>query len=437
MRSLLGGGYEAFLRCYSEPPVRGLRVNTLKLEKTSFLELCPWKTAQSPTLDEGLILLDDVPHIGSHPYHLAGLFYMQEPSAMSVIEEAEIKPGMRVLDLCAAPGGKSGGIAARLKGSGLLVSNEIAPSRAKQLARNLERLGVVNAAVTNAHPDAVAAALPRFFDRVIVDAPCSGEGMFRKDDTAIAEWSLEHVTSCAARQRAILESAEKCVAPGGKLIYSTCTFSTEENEGVTESFLACHPDFMLKSSHRLYPHTSAGEGHFVAVLERASVEGSADAPSNQRVQRARQNKLRQPTSLESEAAKAFFTSSLASYPCCSTLFVVGERLLYCPFEIPDALFSLPLLSLGVVVGEFSKSRLKPSHSFFMAAHGFEYARVFSFDPESPALARFLHGEAIPVDSEAGSGAFCPVAVATFPIGFGKISDGLIKNHIPKGLCRNF
>ena len=235
--------YERFIACYSDAPIRAMRINTLKISKERFLDLCPWRTKQSELLNEGLILTENPEHIGTHPYHIAGLFYMQEPSAMSVVEAAEIAPGMRVLDLCAAPGGKSGGIAARLCGRGILVSNEIIPNRAKLLARNLERLGIVNAVVTSAHPDAVAEALPQYFDRVVVDAPCSGEGMFRKDPTAIAEWSPEHVSACAKRQQQILESACRCVAPGGKLIYSTCTFSREENEDVIEEFCRMHPEF--------------------------------------------------------------------------------------------------------------------------------------------------------------------------------------------------
>lgn len=260
--------YERFIACYSDAPIRAMRINTLKISKERFLDLCPWRTKQSELLNEGLILTENPEHIGTHPYHIAGLFYMQEPSAMSVVEAAEIAPGMRVLDLCAAPGGKSGGIAARLCGRGILVSNEIIPNRAKLLARNLERLGIVNAVVTSAHPDAVAEALPQYFDRVVVDAPCSGEGMFRKDPTAIAEWSPEHVSACAKRQQQILESACRCVAPGGKLIYSTCTFSREENEDVIEEFCRMHPEFTVEMQHRLYPHTCCGEGHFAARLQR-------------------------------------------------------------------------------------------------------------------------------------------------------------------------
>ena len=434
MKTMLGDGYREFISCYDLPAVRGLRVNTLKISKERFAALSPWALVQSETLDEGFILTEEAEHIGAHPYHTAGLFYMQEPSAMSVIKEAQIEPGMKVLDLCAAPGGKSGGAAARLKGEGLLVSNEIVPNRAKQLARNLERLGVVNAIVTCAHPDAFAENLPGFFDRVIVDAPCSGEGMFRKDPAAIAEWSPEHVASCASRQKLILESASRCVAPGGKLVYSTCTFSPEENEGVIEAFLAEHDDFALELMRRLYPHQITGEGHFVARLIRS---GAAFCVREGRgAKRAAAVKsapaVRDLNAAQQGTASAFFESTLTAFPRNSALRVNGNRLLYCPFEYPDALLKLPLVSFGAEVGEFAGSRLKPSHAFFMAAHGLSYRVSFDYPAESAGLRAFLGGNTLPA-KDAPNGVFAPVTADGFPVGFGKIADGILKNHLPKGL----
>lgn len=437
MKTVLGEEFDAFIAQYDLPPVRGLRVNTLRLSKERFLELSPWKVGRSETLDEGLVLLEEAEHIGTHPYHIAGLFYMQEPSAMSVIAEAGIEPGMKVLDLCAAPGGKSGGAAARLRGKGLLVSNEIVPSRAKQLARNLERLGVTNAVVTSAHPDAVANALPGYFDRVIVDAPCSGEGMFRKDPQAIAEWSLEHVASCAVRQRAIMESAARCVAPGGKLIYSTCTFSQEENEGVIEGFLSDHPDFSPEMTRRLYPHTCTGEGHFAARLVRSGGpdRSAAVGRKDERIAAKKSSALRLPDKTLERPVREFLSASVenaSALPLC----VYGQKLVYCPFKYPDELASLPIVSFGVEVGEFAKGRLRPSHAFFMAAHGLSYRKCFDFAPDDPLLLSFLGGNTLPVsesDAEEFSGCFCPVTVSGFAVGFGKVSDGQLKNHLPKGL----
>lgn len=222
----------------------------------------PFPLAETGILPEGLLLAEETPGIGNHPYHLAGLFYLQEPSAMAAIAAAEVRPGMRVLDLCAAPGGKSGGIAARLSGEGFLLANEIVPNRARTLASTLERLGVANAAVTCAKPEAIAEAFPDYFDVTLVDAPCSGEGMFRKDAGAVAEWSPAHVTACAARQSAILETAAKTVRGGGVLIYSTCTFSAEENENVVERFLAAHPGVFAGTHAAALPAFFPGRGAF-------------------------------------------------------------------------------------------------------------------------------------------------------------------------------
>ena len=449
MAAQLGAEYDDFISAYELPPVRGLRINTLKISKERFSELCPWKTEQASTLDEGLILLEDVPHIGSHPYHIAGLFYVQEPSAMSVIEAAQIEPGMRVLDLCAAPGGKSGGIAARLNGGGFLLANEIVPSRAKQLARNLERLGVVNAAVTSAHPDSIAEALPRCFARVIVDAPCSGEGMFRKDDTAIAEWSPEHAASCALRQKAILESAEKCLAPGGKLVYSTCTFSPEENEGVIDFFLERHAEYSLESMHRLYPHTVKGEGHFVAVLSKHGDSAGVYRKEQMlagSVKAAKKSPSVRPLDKKNwQLIETFFSEALIAHaPDVSQLRAAASgrdrsasRLTYCPFDFPEALLSLPIVSLGVEVGECVRDRIKPSHSFFMAAHGLNYRNRIELSPACRELAAFLRGETLEFSGEFDHcgeySRYMPVCIHGFPVGFGKLSDGVIKNHLPKGL----
>ncbi len=437
MKAMLGDEYEAFISGYGFPAVRGLRVNTLKLTKECFLELSPWRTEQAETLFEGLILTGEAEHIGTHPYHIAGLFYMQEPSAMSVIAEAEIEPGMKVLDLCAAPGGKSGGIAARLEGKGLIVSNEIVPSRARELASNLERLGVVNAAVTCARPDAVADALPGYFDRVIVDAPCSGEGMFRRDPGAIAEWSPEHVASCAARQSAIMESASKLVTPGGKLIYSTCTFSPEENEGVIESFLAEHPEFSPEITKRLYPHRMKGEGHFVARLVRSKDGTDRVEKTGKRGRGASKPAGMGPADAASKTLALELFSALITEPerPLASLLKNGDRLIYCPFDSPEGLNLLPIVSMGTEVGTLSsgykKSFVLPSHSFFMAAHGFEYLNTVDLDVVSPELKRFLGGDTLAIP-ESLSG-FVPVTVGGFPVGFGKAVGGVLKNRLPKGL----
>lgn len=470
--------YEAFISQYALPPVRGLRVNTLKLSMEEFRLLCPWKTKQADTMAEGLILDEPIEHIGSDPYHAAGLFYMQEPSAMSVVANSDIAPGMKVLDLCAAPGGKSGGIAARLSGKGLLISNEPILSRAKLLVQNLERLGVMNAAVTNVYPNSISKLLPRFFDRVLVDAPCSGEGMFRKDARAIAEWSPEHVLSCAVRQKAILNSAAECVAPCGKLIYSTCTFSHEENEGVIDDFLAAHPEFELEFIQRLYPHTCCGEGHFIARL--AFSGGTASnavklfVPEIDKKSFSITSAFLDETFNFAHCSNALSQSNAEpnndSIPCSDSVpgidfihpdkyfapdidsihpdkhFVPGidsihldthsGRVFYLSMELPEAITDLNYLSMGVEIGTMMKGRLKPSHGLFMAEGArnelrFSAKKRIEFEYDSAEIRRFLSGNTIPIgDTLCG---YMPVTVNGFPIGFGKAVDGTLKNHLPKGL----
>ncbi len=428
MKALLGEEYDRFIACFSASPVRGLRVNTLKISVDDFLAISPWKLSQSQTLEEGFIFSDTPDHIGTSAEHMAGMFYVQEPSAMSVIEKADIHEGQFVLDLCAAPGGKSGGAAARLNGTGLLVSNEIVPSRAKLLARNLERLGVMNSVVTNAHPDTLACSLPEFFDRVLVDAPCSGEGMFRKDPNAAAEWSVEHVAACAKRQKMILESAEKLVRPGGKLIYSTCTFSREENESVVEDFLEKHSEYTLEFCSRLYPHTCQGEGHFVARLAntRPSLRRTF-APFAGRID----NKLL-------NGVNEFLSDTFTSFPTGGFFdSLPSGSIRYFPFFcLPGEIAKLPIISMGLEIGEQVKGRIKPAHALFMACGNrsslaFKAKNVLDLAPDSNEVRQFLAGNTLKIDDSLSG--FMPVAVHNCSLGFGKAVAGTLKNHLPKGL----
>ncbi len=421
MQAQLGADYPAFLASYNEEPRRGLRINTLKTAADAFLAAGLFPLAPTGILEEGFLLTEDVPSIGKHPFHLAGLFYLQEPSAMATAAAAGIRPGMRVLDLCAAPGGKSGAAAAHLGGEGFLLSNEIVPNRAKILASTLERLGAANAAVTSASPKEIAAAFPEWFDVVIVDAPCSGEGMFRKDEAARREWSLEHVAACAQRQDNILASAAKTVRGGGAIVYSTCTFSPEENEGAVERFLAAHDDFTLEHMHRLYPHSSPGEGHFVARLRKGGTKFRA------------QEAL--PLRPCKDAAYASFMKDTFSIPPKGDAFLLPDgRAVILRNALPKGLAGLRVLSSGVIAGELKKNRFEPAHSLFLAAHGGTYAKTADFSHDDPTLYRFLAGEAVPC-SENMRG-YCAVTVQNHPIGFGKAVDGILKNHIPKGLRVN-
>ena len=418
MKQMLGGQYQAFIAEYDKSPIRGLRANLLKVSPQRLRELCPFELERADTLEEGFVLRSEVQSIGSHPYHIAGLFYMQEPSAMAAIQAVEAEPGMRILDLCAAPGGKSGGIAARMGGEGLLVSNEIVPNRAKTLAFTMERLGVCNAVVTCAHPDALCGARKGYFDRVVVDAPCSGEGMFRKDDTAIAEWSPEHVIACAQRQRAILDSAYTALAPGGKLIYSTCTFSPEENEETVEAFTKTHPDMTIELMHRLYPHTCKGEGHFIARLVKA---GEAETcHKDMRLEPCRDKEY-----------ISFIKETFDEPPKGEAYRLKDGRIIILRQSLPEGLSNIRMLSAGVYAGDIQRGRFIPAHSLFMAEHGGKYKNTLSLDTDSPELDAYLRGNTVPA-APAMKG-YAAVLAGEYPIGFGKAVDGTMKNHLPKGL----
>lgn len=297
MKRQLGDQYEAFLASYAGGRTYGLRFNPLKADRQDFLKKVPFALRDVPWADEGFYYEADV-QPGRHALHDAGLYYIQEPSAMAAVPALDPGPGDRVLDLCAAPGGKSTQIAGRMKGIGLLVSNEIIPARAKILSQNIERMGVTNCVVCRESPERLAEAFPEFFDKILVDAPCSGEGMFRKDDTAVIEWSEENVAMCAARQRNILQQAARMLRPGGTLVYSTCTYSEAENEDVINGFLDDHPEFKTEEAGplfdiehaaygmvRLWPHRIEGEGHFVARLRKAQAEGSAPTERTESAER--------------------------------------------------------------------------------------------------------------------------------------------------------
>ena len=430
MRSELGDDAARFFAAYEEPPVRGLRVNTLRIEPEAFLRISPWELTPSGILEEGFIVRG-AENVGKHPYHAAGLFYMQEPSAMSAVAAAPIdSSGLKVLDMCAAPGGKTGGAAARMRGKGVIVANEIVPKRARLLAQNVERLGITNAAIVCERPDRIAEALPEFFDVVMVDAPCSGEGMFRKDDTAIAEWSPEHVSACAERQKLILESASACVVRGGCIVYSTCTFSREENEGVIEDFISKHGDFTNEHMERLYPHTSCGEGHFVCRLRR---EG--EKPKSEHYKKLNRDDIEDK---QFSLVDEFILSSLKENLPDRTLFVKNDTVRLIPRETPAALLELHPAACGVELGELKKARFEPSHAFAMAAFGKEWTRTLELMPDDPLLKQFLAGSTVPCpDAWRGWSLVCVKAEnGAYPLGLGKAVDGVMKNHIPKGLYIN-
>ena len=420
MKHQLGEEYGDFLKSLERPRAVALRFNPLKGEapQMSFVgDPVPWES-------QGYYY-DPEARPGLHVYHEAGVYYLQEASAMAPVALLDPQPGERVCDLCAAPGGKTTQIAGRMLGQGFLLCNEINPKRAKILSRNIERMAVSNALVTNEHPANLANRFPGFFDRVLVDAPCSGEGMFRKEEAAVTDWSQETVEMCARRQAEILHSAAAMVRPGGRLVYSTCTFAPEEDEMAVAAFLAEHPEFTPeeveapwfvpagKGCHRMWPHKLLGEGHFAAVLKKA--EGEPEEPSI-------------PAGEKLPKQWQAFAKELDIRLPEGKAITFGQNLYWAPEDLPE-LSRLKVLRPGLELGCVKKDRFEPAHA--LALWLGSCSTVHSCDPEGDTMKAYLHGEVIP-SSQKG---WCLVKAGNFSIGWGKGDGKVLKNHYPKGLRR--
>ena len=405
MKGQLGEDFDAYLAAMVSPEKRAARANGLKLSPEKLAELRP---DFLPTGGEGFLLPEGFAP-GRDPLHAGGAYYVQELSAQMPASLFDLTPGMAVLDVCAAPGGKSAQLAEKVP-QGVLFSNEIVPNRANVLLGNLERMGAKNMVITSMDPEKLTALTGPVFDAVLVDAPCAGEGMFRKDPGAVAEWSPEHVLSCARRQRAILASAQKAVKPGGQLVYSTCSFSPAENEENVAWFLSEYPDFELMEERRLYPHTSLGEGQYAARLRRRG-----EAP---------ETAFLPPKSSKAPLVEAFINEACVGLSGPIRLLPDGRALLL-P-RLPCALDGMRVLRAGLLLGEIVKGRFVPAHALAMAAGLPLRQRV---ELSAPDALRYLHGETLPTDA-AG---WCAVTHAGLALGLGKGTDGILKNHLPKGL----
>lgn len=420
MEAQLGSEYPAFLESLERPRAVALRFNPMKGERP----VLPFVSAPVPWEPEGFYY-DPETRPGLHVYHEAGVYYLQEASAMAPVALLDPKPGERVCDLCAAPGGKTTQIAGRMLGQGFLVCNEINPKRAKILSRNIERMGVANALVTNEHPETLASRFPGFFDRVLVDAPCSGEGMFRKEEAAVTDWSQETVQMCARRQREILDSAARLVRPGGRLVYSTCTFAPEEDEETVAAFLESHPEFTPEpveapwfvpgenASYRMWPHKLLGEGHFAAVLRKTQGEsGEIPACPGEKCPKAWESFAKELDITLPEGKAVSF----------------GQSLYWAPMELPE-LNRLKVLRPGLELGTERKGRFEPAHALALWLK--TCAITESFPPESPEMKAYLHGDVVP----SGKKGWCLVQAGGYAIGWGKGDGSVLKNHYPKGLRR--
>lgn len=414
MKERLGGDYPAFLASYEKPPYRGLRVNTLKIGVKEFLENPPFPLGGRTEWEENGFYIEEE-KAGSYREHFAGLYYLQEPSAMCVGELTASLKKERVLDLCAAPGGKTVMLATQMRGDGILISNEIDAGRAKILSQNAERMGIKNCAVTNAAPAQLAEKFPAYFDLVLADAPCSGEGMFKKEPEAIPHWSENNVALCAARQKEILDCAAIMVAGGGALVYSTCTFSEEEDERQARAFLERHPDFVLGEEHKLYPHEFKGEGHYCVRFEKVRGETKNAKPYPVR-RNATANK----------AFEAFAKDFFAETPKGEITTLDDGRMYLVPAGMPA--IGVRALRLGVELGEFDGKIFKPAHALAMSEKRQEVRRFVPLTPEE--CERYLSGETLNADIPNG---WCAVGFGDHPLGFAKAVNGVLKNHLPKGL----
>ena len=420
MQAQLGEEYAEFLASLERPRAVALRMNPLKGEKPEL----PFVVAQVPWEPQGYYY-DPSSRPGLHPYHEAGVYYLQEASAMSAVALLDPQPGERVCDLCAAPGGKTTQIAGRMAGEGFLLCNEWSPKRAKILSQNMERMGVGNALVTNETADHLAAVLPGFFDRVLIDAPCSGEGMFRKEEAAVTDWSEETVEMCARRQAEILDAGARLLRPGGRLVYSTCTFAPAENEETVAAFLQGNPEFVLEDiqapwftqvgtgQFRLWPHKLLGEGHFAAVLRKqgdAPAEGEA-CPGEKLPKEWLDFAKEWDVPLPEGKAVLF-----------------GSNLFWAPKELPP-LRGLKVLRPGLELGEVKKGRFEPAHALALWLK--TWKNTVSFGAESSQIKAYMHGEVVPGTVKG----WCLVQVDGYSIGWGKGDGNQIKNHYPKGLRR--
>ncbi len=441
MMILLGSDFDAFLASYDEPPVRALRVNPLKMSTEKFERVADFPIKKIPHIDGAYTF--ECEHIGVHPLHQSGSVYVQEPSAMAVVASLDIGRDFDILDVCAAPGGKSTHAGAQ-NTEGVIVSNEIISPRAKVLLQNIERLGLKNSVVTNTDSRALREAFCRCFDLTIVDAPCSGEGMMRKNDLAISEWSEENVRACAMRQREILENVYDTVRSGGRLIYSTCTFSLEENEMVVDAFLSAHPDFHLIPvkpkiaeissdgvafdgcsadnivlCRRFYPHISGGEGQFLALFERDTVDMPAQKPIKKKTGRE-----------DARIQKDIAVARQFLREC------IGENSLSVEIR-PDGAYVVPkadlavsgIFSAGVKIGVVQKDRIVPHHRFFMA-YGDRFINKIELTDIDGATDKYLSGETFFIEGVRG---FAAVTYHGATLGGVKVSDGIAKNYYPKGL----
>lgn len=433
MKELLGNEFDDYIQSFDEPRLYGLRVNTSKISVEDFLKISPFKLTPIPWITNGFYYSEeDKP--AKHPYYFAGLYYLQEPSAMTPAFVLPVNEGDKVLDLCAAPGGKSTELGARLRGKGLLVSNDISASRAKALLKNIELFGIGNVLVTCEYPEKLEERFTDFFDKILVDAPCSGEGMFRKDSKLIKSWVSQGPDFFAPIQKTILNSAANMLKEGGYLLYSTCTFSKMEDEDNIAEFLEAHQDFELEHIYdyegftraygmedavRIFPHKMQGEGHFVALLHKKGELVQTVAAGNA--------KSKCPQEIV-----GFLKEFSCEYDL-GNIQIQGEKVYLMPKEV-DNLKGIRTLRTGLLLGELKKNRFEPSQAFAMTVKPEEYSTVVDFPAENPAVIKYLKGETIEIDggSFRGESKNILICVDGYALGWGRLNGTTIKNKYLPG-----
>ncbi len=461
MKELLGGEYEAFWESGQSAGFRGLRVNTSKIEAEKFEEISPFPLKRVPWISNGFYL-ETHTQASAHPYYAAGLYYLQEPSAMTPAACLPVEEGDRVLDLCAAPGGKATELAARLKGTGLLVANDISRSRAKGLLKNLELFGAGNILVTSERPERLASYFTGFFDKILIDAPCSGEGMFRKDPSMVRDWTEHGPDWYASVQRELIEQAAGMLRPGGMLLYSTCTFSPQENEGTIahllkkdSSFRMCRlPDYkgfssgrpdclseeakglsgdifqQLKGCVRIYPHRMKGEGHFLALLQKEDAVTDRKAP-----QKAAKSFASKKNAAVCPEWEQFAKELGISIPPESLRLYDGKL-----YSLPKDLWNrsirgLRFLRTGLYLGEAAKKRFTPSQALAMALGKDTCNAWVDFPSSDSRVIRYLKGESPELtesDSASREAGWCLVCADGFSLGWGKLVNGQLRNKYYPG-----
>lgn len=471
MQKMLDWEGEAFFAALEKEPRKALRFNPLKVLEPAELSASLSLTKNVPWESMGLYY-DEAFAAGKHPFHEAGVYYIQEPSAMAPVSYLDVRENERILDLCAAPGGKSTQIAGKMQGTGLLVSNEIVEKRAKILSENIERMGITNAIVTSESPDSLSVHFPSYFDKILVDAPCSGEGMFRKNYEAIAEWSTENVKLCANRQDDILDSADIMLKPGGRLVYSTCTFAPDEDEGTVVRFLSKHPEYTLlevnkyegmeggkaefleyavldsplynekimsrdeHKSIRIWPHKVEGEGHFLAVFVKGSPDDKTDTRDN--MTQAGGGILKGLSDKEIAPFFDFQKNTLRDicYDNTNSVFIkFGDNLYRLPKDAPN-LKGLKVMRPGLHLGTFLKNRFEPAHALSHSLLMTNAVNVYNMPACSPETMMYLNGQALRPEGLRTNNPSSPwVLVCTegFSLGWAKYAGGTLKNHYPKGL----